>query len=90
MKVQKEGERAKKMFAPHVSPIMIEHSFEDDTANMYSGKWVMRETKNNKERQMGARKVGRDSVECGQETRINLCPTKSLLLQSEKQMQTCS
>ena len=30
------------MFAPHVSPIMIGHSFEDDTATMYSGKRVMK------------------------------------------------
>ena len=33
------------MFAPHVSPIMIGHSFEDDTATVYSGKRVMREKK---------------------------------------------
>ena len=66
------------MFAPHVSPIMIGHSFEDDTATMYSGKRVMRKIKKSKE--------SGDIVECGQETRINLCPTKALLLQSEKQI----
>ena len=37
------------MFAPHVSPIMIGHSFEDDTATMYSGKRVMRKIKKNQE-----------------------------------------
>ena len=42
LKVQKEGERTKKMFAPQVSPIMIGHSFEDGIATVYSGKRVMR------------------------------------------------
>ena len=70
------------MFAPHIS--LIGHSFEDDTATMYSVKWVKREKKIRK----GRWEQGK--WECGQETRINLCPTKALLLQSEKQMQTCS
>ena len=73
------------MFAPHVSPIMIGHSFEDDTATMYSGKWVMREKKIRKGKWEQGKWKG-DSVECEQETRINLCPAKALL-QSEKQIQ---
>ena len=65
------------MFAPHVSPLMIGHSFEDDIVTVYSGchgKWERGEMKKSTW-ELG--KWEREGMECGQETRRNLCPAKA-------------